>query len=74
MCLAFSGNTNTRELTDDEVASAVEWLVPRFEKWGWPKDLSTVTTHREISPGRKDDIDSKAEAKLRSALEAALNK
>ena len=72
--LSFSGNTNTRELTDDEVASAVEWLVPRFEKWGWPKDLSTVTTHREISPGRKDDIDSKAEAKLRSALTAALNK
>ena len=72
--LAFSGNTNARELTDDEVASAVEWLVPRFEKWGWPKDLSTVTTHRDISPGRKDDIDSKAEAKLRSALKAALNK
>ena len=72
--LSFSGNTNTRELTDDEVASAVEWLVPRFEKWGWPKDLSTVTTHREISPGRKDDIDPKAEAKLRSALVAALNK
>ena len=72
--LAFSGNTNTRELTDDEVASAVEWLVPRFEKWGWPKDLSTVTTHRAISPGRKDDPDSRAEDKIRSALEAALNK
>ena len=72
--LSFSGNTNARELTDDEVSSAIEWLVPRFEKWGWPKDLSTVTTHRDISPGRKDDIDSKAEAKLRSALTAALNK
>jgi AmpD protein len=72
--LAFSGNTNARELTDDEVASAVEWLVPRFEKWGWPKDLSTVTTHRAVSPGRKDDPDSRAEDKIRSALKAALNK
>jgi len=72
--LAFSGNTNTRELTDDEVASAIEWLVPRFEKWGWPKDLSTVTTHREISPGRKDDVDSRAEVKIKDALRAALDK
>ena len=72
--LSFSGNTHTRELTDDEVASAVEWLVPRFEKWGWPKDLSTVTTHREISPGRKDDVDSRAEVKIKDALRAALDK
>ena len=72
--LSFSGDTNERELTDDEVASAIEWLVPRFEKWGWPKDLSTVTTHREISPGRKDDVDSRAEKKIKSELAAALNK
>jgi len=72
--LSFSGNTNIRELTDDEVASAVEWLVPRFEKWGWPEDLSTVTTHREISPGRKDDVDSRAEKKIKSALETVFNK
>ena len=72
--LSFSGDTNERELTDDEVASAIEWLAPRFEKWGWPKDLSTVTTHREISPGRKDDVDIRAEEKIKSELEAALNK
>jgi len=72
--LSFSGNTNERELTNDEVASAIEWLVPRFEKWGWPKDLSTVTTHREISPGRKDDVDIRAEEKIKSGLQAALNK
>tara|TARA_R110000824_G_scaffold199727_2_gene383661 strand:- start:698 stop:1435 length:738 start_codon:yes stop_codon:yes gene_type:complete len=72
--LSFSGDTNERELTDDEVASAIEWLVPRFEKWGWPKDLSTVTTHREISPGRKDDVNITAEAKIKRELEAALNK
>ena len=70
--LAVSGNTKTRELTDDEVASAVEWLLPRFEKWGWPKDLSTITTHREISPGRKDDVDTRAEERIKAALKAAL--
>ena len=72
--LSFSGDTNERELTDDEVASAIEWLVPRFEKWGWPKDLSTVTTHREVSPGRKNDVDPRAEQKIKSELVAALNK
>lgn len=72
--LSFSGDTNERELTNDEVASAIEWLVPRFEKWGWPKDLSTVTTHREISPGRKDDVDIRAEEKIKRELEATLNK
>lgn len=71
--LAFSGNTNTRELNEDEIASAVEWLLPRFDKWDWPKDLSTVTTHREVSPGRKDDVDSRAEEAILKALKEALS-
>ena len=70
--LAFSGNTKTRELTQDEIDSAVEWLLPRFDKWDWPTDLSTVTTHKEISPGRKDDVDSRAEQAILKALKAAL--
>ena len=57
-----------------KLASAIEWLVPRFEKWGWPKDLSTVTTHREVSPGRKDDVDIRAETRIKDALRAALDK
>jgi len=72
--LSFSGDTNERELTDNEIASAIEWLVPRFEKWGWPKDLSTITTHREVSPGRKNDVDIRAEKKIKSELVIALNK
>jgi len=70
--LAFSGNTKTRELNEDEIASAVEWLLPRFDKWDWPTDLSTVTTHKEVSPGRKDDVDSRAEQAILKALKAAL--
>lgn len=70
--LAFSGNTKTRELTEHEIASAVEWLLPRFKKWGWPTDLSTITTHREVSPGRKNDVDVRAEEAILKALREAL--
>ena len=43
-----------------------------IRKWDWPTDLSTVTTHKEISPGRKDDVDSRAEQAILKALKAAL--
>lgn len=58
--LSFSGDTNNRELTDAEVGSAVEWLLPRFKKWDWPTDLSTIATHSQVSPGRKNDVDARA--------------
>ena len=70
--LAFTGDTNDRELTQAEIDSAVEFLLPRFERWGWPKNLSTVTTHREVSPGRKNDVDTRAEEVILNALKAAL--
>jgi N-acetyl-anhydromuramoyl-L-alanine amidase len=70
--VAFSGDTEKRELTDAEIASAVEYLLPRFEKWGWPKDLSTITTHREVAPTRKVDVDIRAEEAIMKALKKAL--
>jgi len=70
--LAFTGDTNERELTQAEIDSTVEFLLPRFERWGWPKDLSTVTTHREVSPGRKNDVDVRAEEAIMKALKEAL--
>ena len=70
--LAFTNDTNTRELTEAEIDSAVEFLLPRFKRWGWPKDLSTVTTHREVSPGRKNDVDIRAEEAIIKALKKAL--
>lgn len=59
--LAFIGNTNDgamrgdagRHLTDDEVASAKEWILPRMTKYGWKRE--DFTAHRLVSPGRKDD-------------------
>jgi len=70
--LAFSGDTASRELTKAEIDSAVEYLLPRFERWGWPKDLSTITTHKDVSPGRKVDVDSRAEKAIIDALRSAL--
>ena len=72
--VAFTNDTNSRELTDEEVASAVEYMVPRFKKWGLPEDLSTISTHREVSPGRKTDPDIRAETKVLDALKAHFNK
>jgi len=66
--LSFSGDTNKRTLTKDEVASAVEWIIERIEKYDWPKNLSTITTHRAVSPGRKDDVDERAEKAILDAL------
>jgi N-acetyl-anhydromuramoyl-L-alanine amidase len=71
--LAFSGDTASRELTKAEIDSAVEYLLPRFERWGWPKDLSTITTHKDVSPGRKVDVDSRAEKSIIDALRSALD-
>jgi len=71
--LAFSGDTASRELTKAEIDSAVEYLLPRFERWGWPKDLSTITTHKDVSPGRKVDVDSRAEKAIIDALRSALD-
>lgn len=70
--LAFSGDTESRELTKAEIDSAVEFLLPRFKRWGWPKDLSTVVTHRDVAPGRKVDVDFRAEKAIIDALRSAL--
>ena len=70
--LAFSGDTTNRELTKAEIDSAVEFLLPRFKRWGWPKNLSTITTHREVSPDRKVDVDFRAEKAIMKALKKAL--
>jgi N-acetyl-anhydromuramoyl-L-alanine amidase len=70
--LAFTGDTTSRELTKAEIDSAVEFLLPRFKHWGWPKDLSTITTHREVSPDRKVDVDIRAEKAILKALKKAL--
>lgn len=68
---AFSGDTNDRNLTDHEIESAIKWLRPRWDKYDWSMD--DMTTHRNVSPGRKDDISPAAEKQLFAEIRKRLN-
>lgn len=51
---AFAGDSYQSPLTEPQLASALEWLEVRWHRHGWrPSDM---TDHRQISPGRKDDL------------------
>jgi N-acetyl-anhydromuramoyl-L-alanine amidase len=51
---SFEGDTNSEPLTLDAMASMAEYLVPLIKKYGLT--LNSVTDHRTVSPGRKDDL------------------
>lgn len=51
--ISFYGDTYQRMPTKDEVASFVDWWTQTAPKFGWTTD--DITTHREVSPGRKYD-------------------
>lgn len=53
--VAFAGDTGREALTEAQVASALEWLDPRWPALGWT--LERVTDHRQVAPGRKRDLD-----------------
>ncbi len=52
--LAFAGDTYHAPLTAEQIASALEWLAPRWAEHGWTPER--MTDHRQIAPGRKDDL------------------
>lgn len=52
--VAFSGNTNNRMLTQEEVESFLEWFRVNKELYGWNR--GDLLTHRQAAPRRKDDI------------------
>jgi N-acetyl-anhydromuramoyl-L-alanine amidase len=70
--LAFAGDTYAAPLTAAQIASALAWLSPRVALYGWPP--GRITDHRQISPGRKDDLNpiewSRFEAALTKAFAA----
>jgi AmpD protein len=66
--VGFAGDTRTAPLTDAQVASALEWLAPRWAECRWT--LDGMTDHRQIAPGRKDDLAPAEWARLRAAIAA----
>jgi N-acetyl-anhydromuramyl-L-alanine amidase AmpD len=64
--IAVSGNTNERELTEQETESVAEWCVRKMKAYGF--GLDAITTHRHVSPNRKNDVDSRAEKRIKDKI------
>ena len=67
---AFEGDTNKRELGEDELASMAEYLVPLMRRYGLT--VADVTDHRTVSPGRKDDLKASELARFKAYLRKML--
>jgi N-acetyl-anhydromuramyl-L-alanine amidase AmpD len=63
---AFEGDTNKRELNEDEMASMAEYLEPLMRHFRLT--LHDVTDHRTVSPGRKDDLNPVELARFKAYL------
>lgn len=67
---AFEGNTYNRELTDAEMDSMAQYLVPIMKQYGLT--MKDVTDHRTVSPKRKNDLAPDQLAKFTTYLAAQL--
>lgn len=56
--IAVSGNTNNRRLLQVEIQTVAMLCIEKMTKFGFVLDM--ITTHREISPERKNDVDVRA--------------
>ena len=66
--VSFAGDTDRAPLTAGQVASALEWLAPRWTVLGW--DINRMTDHRQVAPGRKRDLNPAEWLRLRGAIAA----
>jgi AmpD protein len=64
--VAFAGNTYATPLSEAQIASALEWLAPRWTARAW--NLDRMTDHRQVAPTRKDDLNPLEWARLRGAI------
>ena len=66
--VSFAGDTRAATLTDAQIDSALEWLEPRWAQHNWT--VAMMTDHRQIAPGRKDDLDATEWTRLQAAIRA----
>ncbi len=64
--VAFAGSTDRAPLSRDQIASALDWLRPRWSARGW--GIGCITDHRQVSPGRKSDLNPAEWERLRAAI------
>lgn len=69
--ISVTGDTNKRELTQMEIKSVANWCYSKMQLYGF--GLDWITTHREISPGRKSDVDVRAEKKIKEEIKRLIN-
>jgi len=67
-----AGDTYAAPLTPAQLASALEWLAPRWSPLGWGTER--ITDHRQVSPGRKRDLNPEQWARLFAALSGAFGR
>jgi AmpD protein len=65
--MSFAGDTYAAPLTPPQVESALEWVGARWTRYGW--SLDWMTDHRQVAPGRKDDLNPVEWERWRAALE-----
>lgn len=65
--VSFAGDTRATPLTPGQIESALEWLAPRWIRHGWTP--ARMTDHRQIAPGRKDDLAPAEWRRLIAAIE-----
>ncbi|EIQ01003.1 negative regulator of beta-lactamase expression [Opitutaceae bacterium TAV1] len=66
--VAFAGDTRAAPLADAQIASALDWLAPRWAVRHWTP--AVMTDHRQIAPGRKDDLAPAEWLRLLAAIRA----
>jgi len=67
----FEGDTNKEPLTNNQLTSFQEWLIPRIIEHNIEKDW--ITTHMRVSPGRKTDISEKEFSRIKHILNVLYN-
>jgi len=66
--VSFAGDTYAAPLTEAQIASALDWLSSRWTRYGWAPDW--MTDHRQVAPGRKDDLNPVEWQRLAAAIGA----
>jgi AmpD protein len=66
--LSFAGDTYATPLTDAQLDSAMEWLARRWAIRQWT--LDRMVDHRQVSAGRKDDLNPIEWDRLRTRISA----